>query len=98
MINIKQSDKNDYLVSLTGTRIINKESGRKILTEIAPLLEKHAVITIDLDDVIKIDSDGYADLTEIMKVSDSKNSDVHFTNINEDLNELIENLTLTSES
>lgn len=97
MISIVFNDDNTITAGINSDGIFNKEIGRQLRSQIGELLDKHSCITVDLSGVSYIDSDGFGTLKDLFNVSVENNCDLHFSNVDDNISELVTNLSYTEE-
>lgn len=97
MIRIVFNSDGTVTAGINSAGVFNKEIGRQLRSQLGELLDGHKRITIDLSGVNHIDSDGFGTLKDLFNVSIENNCDLHFTNVHDNISELVTNLSYTEE-
>lgn len=100
MVKLNIYNRDQYVLEVSKTSYLNNMTGLEITNVISKSIKKlkNTNLIIDLHEIKEIDADGYHYLMDIMKLATSHNFNIHFTNVSEQIDELISNLTETSES
>lgn len=97
MVDLILYDDNTYKVKVTGEASLGDEVGNEIAQLIEPLLEKSMLITIELNDVSRFKGNGYNTISDLFRLSVEKNCMLKFTNVHDDIFELIDAFTYDEE-
>jgi len=95
MISVKEIKPNEFWLHCIDIEIINEKSGKEIFENTKAIMGEKLNITIDLKDITSISGKGYSFLYETVKEADINMSKIYFSNIHNDLDELINTLSLT---
>ena len=100
MVEIIQKNEEQCWLKVSKTSFLNRMTGIDIKSKLEELLkeQENIVIIIDLFGITEIDADGYHQLMDVMDIADASNCSLYFSNVAEQIDELICNLTETSES
>ena len=97
MIQINEIRKGEIWVHVNeSTDFLDGKTGARILGEIDKIPGGNN-ITIDLQDIRSISGEGFNVLYTIMQKAKTNDSNIYFTNVHKDIDELISILTETSE-
>lgn len=97
LLDIKEFASSEVKISFKNTGILDYKVGFELQEEAKPIIKTERDIIIDLEKITSINSDGFGFLKEIINIAAYKSCTISFTNINEEIDELIESLTFTNE-
>jgi anti-anti-sigma regulatory factor len=98
MVEIKQLRPDDIWVHLNEEGILDKKKGALLHKKVHDFkFVKNSKLTIDLNGIYSINSEGFNELFNLMRTATENNITVYFANIHPDVDEMITVLTLTSE-
>jgi ABC-type transporter Mla MlaB component len=94
---LKENPGSEILVTFDNTDILDQTGGSELFQRIRPYINQERNIIIDLGQVKTINSDGFGFLKEIMNLSAFKGCSIYFSNISDEIEDLIDSLTITNE-
>ena len=95
MINIKQYKEKEYYVEMTGISLFSEDNGTELYDLVVPVLDKDIKVVIDFEHIKQVSSGGFNKLHNLFSKASGVKADIHITNENDDIQELLELLTLT---
>lgn len=98
MIVFKNTRDNELLILFSNTNTFDEKHGVEFVKKMKLNFKEHEIITVDLQGIVNIDTKGYKFLSEINKWANDQGCNIHYTNVHDNLNEIIDSFTLTSES
>lgn len=97
MLEIKTHKKGSFTVLFHKTNTFTEALGYELLTKLSTHLKEHAKITINLNGIDKMEANGYKHLSKINSMAQENNCEISFINIHDDISEITDSFTLTSE-
>jgi ABC-type transporter Mla MlaB component len=97
MLSISQVNNNSYKFSFNEIIFIDRAIGDELVFEVVKRITTNGNLLIDLDGIKEIDSNGFKALFEITSIASNRYCQVSFTNVNDEISEMINNLTYTSD-
>ncbi len=80
-----------------GVATLDELVGTELRTKLVPLIKSHTPILMDLEGVKHIKGKGYNNLSDLFTMSVNHNSIMNFTNIDDNVYEIIESFIYTEE-
>lgn len=81
---------NTYTAKVLNEKVLNDVVGSEISAVIMPILQEHDLITIELNDISRFEGEGYNVLSDLFRLSVANNCMLRFTNVHDDIFELID--------
>lgn len=81
---------NTYTARVLKEKVLGDALGIEVSRVVKPLLQEHDLITVELNDISSFEGEGYNVISDLFRLSVANNCMLRFTNVHDDIFELID--------